>query len=74
MVPRDREMGKLMAIGQIGLEMAAPIGLGWWLDVQFGTLPWLIIAGAVVGLVGGVAHLVVMMNKAEAEERQRQGK
>ena len=74
MVPRNREMGRLMAIGQVGLEMAAPIGLGWFLDSYFGTLPWLIIAGAVVGLVGGLTHLVLMMNKAEAEEQRRKGK
>ena len=72
MLPRNREMGKLMAYGQVGLEMAAPIGLGWFLDERFGTMPWLIVAGAVFGLVGGMAHLIMMLNREE--QRQRTGK
>jgi F0F1-type ATP synthase assembly protein I len=72
MLPRNREMGKLMAYGQVGLEMAAPILLGWFLDERFGTLPWLIVAGAVLGLVGGMTHLVMMLN--QEERRQRLGK
>lgn len=66
MLPRQRqEMGKLLAYGQVGLEMAAPIGLGLFLDIQWGTAPWLTISGAVLGLVGGLAHLVVMISKEE---------
>lgn len=42
---------------QIGLELAAAVLLGffggWWLDRRLGTLPWLTLAGAVLGLAGG---------------------
>jgi hypothetical protein len=47
-----------MALSQVGFEMAAPIGLGVWADVSFHTLPWLTVAGAVLGFVGGLIHLV----------------
>jgi F0F1-type ATP synthase assembly protein I len=62
-------MAKLMAYGQVGLEMAAPIGLGWLLDGYLGTQPWLIVAGAILGLVAGLTHLVLMMNKEEQQRR-----
>ncbi|MCS6976955.1 MAG: AtpZ/AtpI family protein [Gemmatales bacterium] len=60
----------MLAYGQIGLEMAAPIGLGVFLDLRWGTTPWLTVTGAVVGLVGGLAHLIAMLNR---EERQTPG-
>jgi F0F1-type ATP synthase assembly protein I len=72
MPPRNRqEMAKLLAYGQIGLEMAAPIGLGVFLDLRLDTVPWLTVAGAVVGLVGGLTHLIALMIR---EERQTSGK
>ncbi len=61
----------MLAYGQIGLEMAAPIGLGFFLDLRLGTVPWLTVAGAVVGLVGGLAHLIALLNR---EEQQESGK
>ena len=60
-----------MAYGQIGLEMAAPIGLGWFLDFRLGTTPWLTVAGAILGLVGGLAHLISLL---EREERRSASK
>jgi F0F1-type ATP synthase assembly protein I len=54
-----------MAMAQIGFEMAAPIGLGAWLDYGFGWSPWAVIVGAVVGLVGGIFHLVWMANRED---------
>jgi hypothetical protein len=61
-------MAYYMALSQVGMEMAAPIGLGVWGDVSFHTIPWLTIAGAVLGLVGGLTHLIVLANR-----RNRQG-
>ena len=47
---------------QIGLELAAGVGLGFWagyrLDARFGTSPWLMLAGAAVGMAAGF-YLVV---------------
>jgi len=54
--PDPREMGFYFALGQVGFEMVVPIIVGlvlnWWLD--WGA--WLVIVGAVLGLVGGLAH------------------
>ena len=47
---------------QIGLELAAGGGLGFWagyrLDLRFGTAPWLMLLGAAVGMAAGF-YLVV---------------
>ena len=65
MVPRNREMGRLIAIGQVGIEMAAPIGLGWFLDTYFGTLPWLIVAGAVLGSPLPASDIAALVDHCE---------
>ena len=61
--PASREVAWYMALGQLGLEMAAPIVLGLWLDSHFQTQPWLTVAGAVVGFVGGMTHLLIVVNQ-----------
>ena len=56
----QKDLGRYLALGQVGLEMAAPIALGMLLDSYMGWSPWGIIAGAVIGLIGGLTHLVQM--------------
>jgi F0F1-type ATP synthase assembly protein I len=70
--PNSREMGYYVALGQIGLEMIAPMGLGLLLDYWLDTMPWATIIGLILGFVGGLVHLVLMVNRHDAEERQRQ--
>jgi F0F1-type ATP synthase assembly protein I len=71
----------------IGLELAGAIAglafLGYWIDGRFGTTPWGIVGGVVLGLVGGLYNLVreslaaVRESQAEdksaADERSRKG-
>ena len=63
----SRQVAYWFALSQIGFEMAAPIGLGALLDWWLGILPWLTIIGAILGLVGGLYHLIVM-TRDEPEE------
>jgi F0F1-type ATP synthase assembly protein I len=51
------------SLAQVGVEMAAPIGLGAWLDYYFRWTPWLTVTGAVLGFVGGLVHLLALLNK-----------
>jgi len=30
--------------------------LGWWLDGRFGTKPWLLLAGLILGMIGGFVN------------------
>jgi F0F1-type ATP synthase assembly protein I len=55
-------------ISQIGLEMVAPIGLGLGLDYWMSWGPWGAIVGAILGLVGGMGHLVVILNAKAAQD------
>lgn len=47
-------------ITNIGLEMALPTLLGYWLDGQLGTSPWLLVVGALLGFGVGMLHLLSM--------------
>jgi F0F1-type ATP synthase assembly protein I len=67
-LPNPKEMGRYLAIGQIGLEMVAPIILGLLLDYQLGWMPWATVVGAILGLAGGISHLVVISNRSENKQ------
>jgi F0F1-type ATP synthase assembly protein I len=60
-----RELGKYLALAQVGFEMVGPIGIGILLDVYLGWSPWGIVGGAVVGLCGGLAHLITLTNRQD---------
>lgn len=61
----DRDLGFYFALAQTGLEMVAPIVVGVLLDSKFGWSPWGAAVGAVVGLAGGLTHMVLMVNRRE---------
>lgn len=49
-----RRAGPLVGIGATFVaSIGVCLGGGWWLDRVFGTLPWLTLAGAVLGIVTG---------------------
>ncbi len=65
--PMDpRELGRYFALAQVGLEMVAPVGLGLFLDLylHWTPSPWGTVAGAVLGFVGGLAHLIAILNRS----------
>ncbi len=45
-------------ITSLGLEMVIPAVFGQWLDGFWGTSPWLLIAGAGIGIITGIIHLL----------------
>jgi F0F1-type ATP synthase assembly protein I len=54
---------------QMLMTMLAPGALGWWLDSKFGSFPWLLVAGAVVGVVVSMAVVVRTVMRMEGEDR-----
>ena len=64
----------------VGLQFAAAIVLflflGRWLDGVFGTEPWLLLIGVMVGAVGGFYSLYrqLVIVPRERERRQRESK
>jgi len=73
--PTDpRELGRYFALSQIGMEMVAPIGLGLVLDYWLGASPWFAVIGAVLGFVGGLTHLIVLVNRPKEKEDSNSAK
>lgn len=48
-----------MAIG----EMVGPILIGVWLDDRYGWSPWGMVVGSLLGVVGGIGHLIVVARR-----------
>jgi len=67
-----KELGRYVAIGQVGMEMVMPILIGLAVDHYLGWTPWAVIAGAVLGFFGGIAHLIYLVNRL-SDERDRHG-
>jgi F0F1-type ATP synthase assembly protein I len=58
------DYGWYLTLAQLGTEMVAPIVVGLILDHQLETRPWFTIGGAVLGFVGGFAHLLYVLGRA----------
>lgn len=58
----SRDVQFQLVLAQTGLEMVAPIVLGLVLDSYFGWRPWATVAGVAVGLIGGIGHMVYLVN------------
>jgi F0F1-type ATP synthase assembly protein I len=63
-----KDLSRYLAISQVGLEMAAPAGIGAALDYYMGWGPWGVIVGAVLGLTVGLIHLVRLANQPVDEK------
>ena len=68
-----KDLGKALALSQIGMEMVVPIILGLVIDYYLGWLPWATVVGAVLGLVGGLAHLVQLTKKDTKKADKTEG-
>ena len=70
-LPDSREFGFYFALAQVGMEMVAPTCVGAVLDHYLGTMPWATVIGFVFGFVGGFLHLLLMIQRHNAEGRSR---
>lgn len=43
---------------QLAAAMAAFGAAGWWADSEFGTAPWLLVVGVVLGATGGLISMI----------------
>ncbi len=66
--PNPRDMGRYFALAQVGLEMVVPIVVGLLLDSWLAWTPWGVVTGAGLGLVGGLAHLVHLLNRMDQKD------
>ena len=73
-MPDRRDLARYVALGQVGLEMVSPIVIGLLLDRWLGWIPWLTVAGAVIGFGGGMAHLLAILNGGGQDKTQGPGR
>jgi F0F1-type ATP synthase assembly protein I len=64
-----KELGRYLALGQVGLEMVVPVVLGLLLDAYLGWGPWGVIGGAILGLGGGLIHLLHLLGQDDSTDR-----
>ena len=64
----SRELGRYFALSQVGVEMVVPIIVGLLLDQWLGTVPWLMLGGIVLGLVGGLIHMLLILKKLDRSD------
>jgi F0F1-type ATP synthase assembly protein I len=69
----DRRYPEWIKYSGIGLELAgATAGLalvGYWIDGRYGTGPWGVVGGLVIGIVGGMYNMVKESLQAVREAR-----
>lgn len=58
-------------ISTLGFELALPAALGYWLDRKWGTGPWLLIAGAVLGFLAFMTHLLQIAKQLDRSTNGR---
>lgn len=79
-MPADRRFPVWIRYSGVGVELAGATAglalLGYWLDGRFGTSPWGVLTGVVIGLVGGLYNLVKESLRAvhEAQDEDRAAK
>jgi len=60
--PQKSTMQQLAPYMGMGVQLAAAMtgfgALGWWLDSRFGTEPWLLLAGVILGATGGMINVI----------------
>ena len=62
MAAEDRRFPAWIRHSGVGLELAGAMAglafVGYWIDGRFGTQPWGILGGVVLGLAGGLYNMV----------------
>lgn len=70
--PRDKSPYFLLAV-DFGYNLLGSIlvlgGLGWYIDTRYGTTPWLMIAGGLLGIAVGFNSLFRRLNLLEEKRK-----
>ena len=53
-------------VTSIGMQMAFPPLIGWWLDTQFNTVPWLLVIGAFLGFAVSMLELIRLAKESNS--------
>lgn len=58
----------------IGIQLCVPTLLGYWADSKWGTKPWLLIAGAVLGFITLMTSIMAIANASSDDRPSARGK
>lgn len=66
-----RGYARVQTVAMSGMEFGGVIIvlalLGWWLDDRWGTSPWLVLTGTLVGIIGGLYKLANLQRQMYAK-------
>jgi len=69
----DRRFPGWVRYSGVGVELAGATAglalLGYWIDGKFGTAPWGMLGGVIIGIVGGLYNLVKQSLEALREAK-----
>jgi len=75
-MPGRRQGPSLWRYSGIGFELIGAVGalslFGYWIDRHFGTTPWGLIIGALIGIIGGLWNLIreaLIMSRESTQAR-----
>jgi len=75
-VPDSRDsLNDALKYAQISGMLVGPMlgfgGIGYWLDGHFGTKPWFLLAGLILGMIGGFVNFfrLVLPSKGQGADR-----
>ncbi len=78
--PNRSSMVEALRYAQVGTMIIVPMlmlgGLGYWLDRRFGSDPWLLFGGLILGMVTGFVNffrLVLSIPQGDGENRGGDG-
>lgn len=74
MADEEKKWPQWMRLSGIGFELVGAVAgftlVGYWVDRHFGSAPWGVLIGAILGLVGGMYNLIreALVASREASE------
>ena len=75
--PSQQTLTSFKALG-IGMELVTAVGglaiLGYFADDYFGTEPWLVFTGVVLGVIGGCYNAVKQVQRMDAQRKRETSK
>lgn len=64
-------LARIAGIGwTVAIAILAGAGAGWWLDRQFGTRPWLTLAGVALGAVVAFTAMIRLLRSVAGAKRK----
>ena len=65
-------LAEAMRLAQVGTMLVAPMlglgGVGYFLDGRWGTRPWLMVAGLILGMAGGFVNFIQIVTSIPKDD------